>query len=255
MAVIFRMRLRTIFCAVFPVRQSALYRLCAAGPAAWHQGNRRFRAGRLYRRARWPAEVISRIAPLLGVPNTAPPTKLAAGASIMAPQSFGTMVAKKEMPAWWRPRNSQADFTGLTSDSRKVKPGYLFAALAGSKTDGARFVADAVARGAVAVLGAAGAGRRSRGAGRALHRRRKSARWAWRGWRRHILRRPARHRRRRHRHQGQILHRRLPARNLDGAGQARRQPGHGGRGRRPKARCRCPTPRPIRWKFTPCWRS
>jgi UDP-N-acetylmuramoyl-L-alanyl-D-glutamate--2,6-diaminopimelate ligase len=46
------------------------------------------------------------------------------------------------------------DFTGLTSDSRKVKPGYLFAALAGTKTDGAKFVKDAVARGAVAVLGA-----------------------------------------------------------------------------------------------------
>jgi UDP-N-acetylmuramoyl-L-alanyl-D-glutamate--2,6-diaminopimelate ligase len=43
---------------------------------------------------------------------------------------------------------------GLASDSRKVKPGYLFAALAGSKTDGARFVKDAVARGAIAVLGA-----------------------------------------------------------------------------------------------------
>jgi len=46
------------------------------------------------------------------------------------------------------------DFTGITSDSRKVKPGYLFAALAGSKTDGAKFVKDAVTRGAVAVLGA-----------------------------------------------------------------------------------------------------
>ena len=44
--------------------------------------------------------------------------------------------------------------TGLASDSRKVKPGYLFAALAGTKTDGARFVKDAVARGAVAVMGA-----------------------------------------------------------------------------------------------------
>src|SRR3954465_4721422 len=43
--------------------------------------------------------------------------------------------------------------TGLASDSRKVKPGYLFAALAGTKTDGARFVRDAVARGAVAVMG------------------------------------------------------------------------------------------------------
>jgi UDP-N-acetylmuramoyl-L-alanyl-D-glutamate--2,6-diaminopimelate ligase len=44
-------------------------------------------------------------------------------------------------------------FTGLASDSRKVQPGYLFAALSGSKTDGARFIRDAVARGAVAVLG------------------------------------------------------------------------------------------------------
>ena len=44
------------------------------------------------------------------------------------------------------------NFKGLASDSRKVQPGFLFAALAGSKTDGARFVADAVARGAVAVL-------------------------------------------------------------------------------------------------------
>ncbi len=44
-------------------------------------------------------------------------------------------------------------FTGLTSDSRKVQPGYLFAALAGTRTDGARFIRDAVARGAAAVLG------------------------------------------------------------------------------------------------------
>ena len=41
---------------------------------------------------------------------------------------------------------------GLTLDSRKVKPGYLFAALAGSRQDGAGFVRDAVGRGAVAVL-------------------------------------------------------------------------------------------------------
>ena len=45
-------------------------------------------------------------------------------------------------------------FRGLAADSREVKPGFLFAALAGSKTDGAKFIADAVARGAVAVLGA-----------------------------------------------------------------------------------------------------
>ncbi|MDR3525999.1 MAG: UDP-N-acetylmuramoyl-L-alanyl-D-glutamate--2,6-diaminopimelate ligase [Rhizomicrobium sp.] len=44
-------------------------------------------------------------------------------------------------------------FTGLASDSRQIKAGYLFAAIAGTKGDGAQFVADAVARGAVAVLG------------------------------------------------------------------------------------------------------
>jgi UDP-N-acetylmuramoyl-L-alanyl-D-glutamate--2,6-diaminopimelate ligase len=44
------------------------------------------------------------------------------------------------------------DFTGITSDSRKVERGFLFAALAGTKTDGARFIEDAVRRGAKAVL-------------------------------------------------------------------------------------------------------
>ena len=43
--------------------------------------------------------------------------------------------------------------SGLTLDSRKVKPGFLFAALSGSRQDGAAFVADAVGRGAVAILG------------------------------------------------------------------------------------------------------
>ena len=46
-------------------------------------------------------------------------------------------------------------FTGLSSDSRNIRPGYLFAALPGSKADGAAFVKDAVARGAAAVLGRA----------------------------------------------------------------------------------------------------
>src|SRR5579883_161973 len=44
------------------------------------------------------------------------------------------------------------DIRGITADSRHVKPGFLFAALAGSRADGGRFVDDAVARGAVAVL-------------------------------------------------------------------------------------------------------
>ena len=44
------------------------------------------------------------------------------------------------------------EVTGLAADSRAVRPGDLFAALPGTRQDGARFVADAVARGAVAVL-------------------------------------------------------------------------------------------------------
>jgi len=41
---------------------------------------------------------------------------------------------------------------GITADSRTVKPGDLFVAIAGSKDDGLRFVAPAVAGGAVAVM-------------------------------------------------------------------------------------------------------
>ena len=42
--------------------------------------------------------------------------------------------------------------TGITSDSRQAGPGMLFAALPGAKADGRDFIADAVARGAAAVL-------------------------------------------------------------------------------------------------------
>src|SRR5262245_48061778 len=42
--------------------------------------------------------------------------------------------------------------SGLAADSREVKPGYLFAALPGVNADGARFIADALQRGAAAIL-------------------------------------------------------------------------------------------------------
>lgn len=42
--------------------------------------------------------------------------------------------------------------TGLTLDSRKVEKGYLFAAVPGEKTDGAKFIGEAVKKGAAAVL-------------------------------------------------------------------------------------------------------
>ena len=45
------------------------------------------------------------------------------------------------------------EITGLTADSRAVKPGFLFAALPGVKSDGAQFIKDAIAKGAVAILG------------------------------------------------------------------------------------------------------
>ncbi len=47
---------------------------------------------------------------------------------------------------------AETDITGLTCDSRRVRPGFLFAAIPGSAADGRRFIADAVSRGAVAVL-------------------------------------------------------------------------------------------------------
>lgn len=46
-------------------------------------------------------------------------------------------------------------FAGIASDSRDVRPGYLFAAIAGAKADGAAFIPDAAGRGAVAVMGGA----------------------------------------------------------------------------------------------------
>jgi UDP-N-acetylmuramoyl-L-alanyl-D-glutamate--2,6-diaminopimelate ligase len=44
------------------------------------------------------------------------------------------------------------EIVGITPDSRTVQPGFLFAALGGTRQDGRRFAADAVARGAVAIL-------------------------------------------------------------------------------------------------------
>ena len=44
------------------------------------------------------------------------------------------------------------EISGLSADSRKVDNGTLFVALSGTKADGAAYVADAVARGAVAIV-------------------------------------------------------------------------------------------------------
>lgn len=44
------------------------------------------------------------------------------------------------------------EILGLTADSREVRGGFLFAALAGRHTDGHRFIAEAMAKGAAAIL-------------------------------------------------------------------------------------------------------
>lgn len=48
--------------------------------------------------------------------------------------------------------SSDFEIVGLTVDSRTVQPGFLFAALPGTRQDGRRFAGDAVSRGAVAIL-------------------------------------------------------------------------------------------------------
>ena len=48
-------------------------------------------------------------------------------------------------------RLTGVEIVGVTADSRKVKPGFLFVAIAGAKADGAQFVNQAVSAGAVAV--------------------------------------------------------------------------------------------------------
>ena len=50
------------------------------------------------------------------------------------------------------PEGGATEIAGLTADSRAVKPGYLFAALPGTKLDGTAFIAQALEKGAAALL-------------------------------------------------------------------------------------------------------
>ncbi len=69
----------------------------------------------------------------------------------MGPHSGGMLTVGK---VGARPVDTLKGITGLASDSRDVKPGYLFAAFPGTRADGANYIGDAVKRGAIAVLGA-----------------------------------------------------------------------------------------------------
>jgi len=48
--------------------------------------------------------------------------------------------------------NTETDISGISYDSRKVKQGHLFIAFQGEKCDGHDFIADAISRGAVAIV-------------------------------------------------------------------------------------------------------
>lgn len=50
------------------------------------------------------------------------------------------------------PEGDATEIVGLTADSRAVRPGFLFAALPGTKLDGAQFIPQAIAQGASAIL-------------------------------------------------------------------------------------------------------
>ena len=49
--------------------------------------------------------------------------------------------------------DGDVEVTGLTADSRQVKPGYVFAAMQGVVTDGRKYIPGAIEAGAVAVMG------------------------------------------------------------------------------------------------------
>ena len=54
------------------------------------------------------------------------------------------------------PKNGDVQIFGVTSDSREVQSGFVFVALPGTKADGASFIPQAIAKGAVAVVCQAG---------------------------------------------------------------------------------------------------
>ncbi len=111
------------------------------------------------------------------------------------------------------PGCGEVEIAGITADSRAVRPGWLFAALAGAKTDGARFVADAIGKGAAAILMRSGAAaeraRRRAGADLSPEPRRALALMAAR-----LFPRPARNHGRCDRHQRQDLGGRVHAPDL-----------------------------------------
>ena len=75
-------------------------------------------------------------------------SSLGAGARAVRPKTLGEVLRGVETLA---PATNNPEILQIACDSRKVKPGALFFALRGAKENGAAFVQDAIARGAVAI--------------------------------------------------------------------------------------------------------
>ncbi|MCH2548146.1 MAG: UDP-N-acetylmuramoyl-L-alanyl-D-glutamate--2,6-diaminopimelate ligase [Alphaproteobacteria bacterium] len=60
----------------------------------------------------------------------------------------GNEIDKHNLPPHWQ----EIDVMGITADSKAVRPGYVFVAIAGTKHDGRDYIADAISHGAVAIL-------------------------------------------------------------------------------------------------------
>ena len=70
------------------------------------------------------------------------------------PRTLGALLEHASDIAWSRtgPDARTIEIRGITASSDQVKPGELFVAMPGSRTDGHSFIADAIARGAAAVV-------------------------------------------------------------------------------------------------------
>ena len=68
---------------------------------------------------------------------------------MLGDMQLAALIGSEALPL---PEGGATEIVGLTADSRAVKPGYLFAALPGMKLDGTAFIAQALEKGAAALL-------------------------------------------------------------------------------------------------------
>src|SRR5262249_13865567 len=89
--------------------------------------------------------------PCQWVPRCSAPPRAAAPLRLADIMRQVPVLADRATPPTWRSLGA-LEIAGITADSRRVAPGFLFAALPGGRADGRAFIAEAVSRGAVAVL-------------------------------------------------------------------------------------------------------